>query len=305
MEKKKQEDPGLAVRMNRRRFLHFLSGTVLGTVAVGLGGLTYIHKVEPAWFEVVPVALPLPRLHPAFDGFRLVQISDIHLSEALTSAQVAEISQLVLQMKPDLVAITGDFVDETRDLQRSLADLAYALRPLVSTVQTIAVLGNHDYWVGPGAIRAMLRQEDIRELANQVMTLERGSARLHIAGVDDVWESKARISKVLEQIPDKENSAVLLAHEPDYADVAAASARFDLQISGHSHGGQVVLPFVGPPILPRFARKYPSGLYRIKNMFHYTNRGLGTIAPRVRFNCRPEITVYTFNSSQEADPADI
>ena len=80
---------------------------------------------------------------------------------------------------------------------------------------------------------------------------------------------------------------------PDYADISANAGRFDLQLSGHSHGGQVNLPFLGPPVLPLYGRKYPKGLYQVRNMFQYTNRGVGVIPPSVRFNCRPEITALT------------
>jgi predicted MPP superfamily phosphohydrolase len=93
-----------------------------------------------------------------------------------------------------------------------------------------------------------------------------------------------------------EGCAILLAHEPDCADDSAATGRFDLQISGHSHGGQVSLPLIGPPVLPYLAQKYPSGLYQVGQMFQYTNRGVGMTPPYVRLNCRPEITVFTLES---------
>jgi uncharacterized protein len=88
----------------------------------------------------------------------------------------------------------------------------------------------------------------------------------------------------------------LLAHEPDYADISAATGRFDLQISGHSHGGQVIIPFIGPLVVPAYGEKYPLGQYQVGNMIQYTNRGVGTINPAVRFNCRPEITIFTLRA---------
>ncbi|OQY86641.1 MAG: serine/threonine protein phosphatase, partial [Anaerolineae bacterium UTCFX3] len=86
--------------------------------------------------------------------------------------------------------------------------------------------------------------------------------------------------------------AILLAHEPDFADVSAATGRFGLQISGHTHGGQVDIPLIGPPILPEMGKKYPSGLYNVNGMLLYTNRGVGVTTVNARFNCRPEITIY-------------
>jgi predicted MPP superfamily phosphohydrolase len=96
-----------------------------------------------------------------------------------------------------------------------------------------------------------------------------------------------------------DSAAILLAHEPDFADISMRTNRFDLQVSGHSHGGQVVFPFYGPPILPYLGQKYPSGLYRVGSMLQYTNRGVGMIDPPIRFNCPPEITMF------ELQPAEI
>jgi predicted MPP superfamily phosphohydrolase len=158
------------------------------------------------------------------------------------------------------------------------------------------VLGNHDYWSDATGVRAILDAGGVRELRNDALTLRRGDAQLHITGVDDVWENKQRLDHVLDKLP-AEGAAVLLAHEPDFADESAASGRFDLQLSGHSHGGQCVAPGGFMPLLPELGRRYPSGLYRVGSMWQYTNRGLGMVwAPQVRFNCRPEITIITLET---------
>jgi len=119
-------------------------------------------------------------------------------------------------------------------------------------------------------------------LRNSIATLKRGSSELHIAGLDDVSQKMDRLDNIMESLPDH-GAAILLAHEPDFADVSAATGRFDLQLSGHSHGGQIVLPFFGPPLLPELGQKYPSGLY------------VTTI--NARFNCRPEITIFTLETA--------
>jgi predicted MPP superfamily phosphohydrolase len=110
-----------------------------------------------------------------------------------------------------------------------------------------------------------------------------------------VYVGQNRIEKVLEKLPEQ-GCAILMVHEPDFADESAATGRFDLQISGHSHGGQVNLPLLGAPVLPRFGRKYPQGLYQVGSMYQYTNRGVGMTPPYIRINCRPEITVFTLES---------
>lgn len=285
-------------RISRRQFLKKIGRTAAGMVVLGGGGWAYSSKVEPFWFQLVRVTLTLPRLDPAFNGFKLVQFSDIHLSELITGTQVRQAVETALAQQPDLVAVTGDFVDETYGLHDSVAILINVLRPLAEQVTTVSVLGNHDYHVGAGAVRRVMSESHMIELSNRSITLERGAARLHIAGVDDVAEGHARLSQVLKGLDGDDQAAILLAHEPDFADSAAMSQRFDLQISGHSHGGQVAAPFVGPLILPPYGRKYPSGLYRVGGMLQYTNRGLGTIPPRLRFNCRPEITLFTLKSGR-------
>ncbi|HYN87535.1 MAG TPA: hypothetical protein VER55_03345, partial [Ardenticatenaceae bacterium] len=104
--------------------------------------------------------------------------------------------------------------------------------------------------------------------------------------------------RVLAHLP-PDGAAILLAHEPDFADISAATGRFDLQLSGHSHGGQVIVPFAGPLIGPRYGQNYPVGRYQVGSMIQYTNRGIGMVAPLVRFNCRPEVTVFTLESNPD------
>jgi uncharacterized protein len=211
---------------------------------------------------------------------------------------VADVSRLILKMQPDLAVITGDFIDRRGALNRYLPDLSSALRPLAEKLQVLAVLGNHDYNVGADRIREVLVETGILELRNQVYSLERNGAKLHIAGLDDVWNGRPRLQEILQTLPE-EGAAVLMTHVPDYADVSSNTGRFDLQISGHSHGGQVVIPFFGPPVLPYMGEKYYSGLYRVGQMYQYTNRGLGTSGSQVRFNCRPEITLFTFEAGAD------
>ncbi len=287
----------LPEKFTRRGFLRRLGGMMLGAAVMGVGGLTYMNRIEPGGLEVVHRELTLPRLHPAFAGFRLVQISDIHWGEMVNQDEVSEACTLALQAKPDLIALTGDYVESVKGLARSAADLARTLRPLTSAVPTIAVVGNHDYTRGITVIRQMLQDLGVQELRNAVFTLNRNDAVFHFAGVDDIRRGRPQLRQVLSQLP-AEGAAVLLAHEPDYADISARSGRFDLQISGHSHGGQVVLPIIGPPVLPTWGQKYPSGLYQVGSMMQYTNRGLGMTSPYLRLNCRPEMTIFTFQSRQ-------
>ena len=274
-----------------RRGLLKLSTTVTGIAGfLGLDRLAYAQNAGTAWLDITQLNLKLPHLDANFHGFRLVQISDIHMDGWMNRRRLEEIIRLVNAQQPDLVVITGDFVSNPANHHES--DLTAALSHVRAQFGAAAVLGNHDHWIDPQMVRRALKYSGIWDLSNTHFSLESGGAQLHIAGVGDVVEKLDRLDVVLASLPET-GTAILLAHEPDYADISAASGRFDLQLSGHSHGGQVVLPVIGAPILPPLGQIYPSGLYQVGAMYQYTNRGLGMTSLHVRFNCRPEVTVLT------------
>lgn len=271
--------------------LQRLAATALGGAVAGVAGLLYAREVETRWLEVASVELTLPRLAPEFDGYKVVQIGDIHLEDWTKPRRIKRIVDLVNEQRADLIAVTGDFMSYSVDPgvpQR----LTEALGGFEARDGVLAVMGNHDYLTDVGTVRHCLTEAGVKELRNQVHTVHRGDASLHFAGVDDVMEGRSRLDLVLKELPE-EGSAVLLAHEPDFADISSATGRFDLQLSGHSHGGQVRVPFWGPVFLPPHSQRYDSGLYRVGNMLQYTNRGLGFVDARLRFFCRPEVTVLT------------
>jgi predicted MPP superfamily phosphohydrolase len=281
--------------MNRRlTYRRVLLGAALG--GTFLGALAYAREVEPSDVEVVPVSLVLPRLDARFDGYRVAQISDIHADGWMTPGRLLKLVNLVNAEEPDLVTITGDFATYSRfrSLIRHVPGLVAPLRRLRAPDGVFAVLGNHDHKTNPQVVRRALAASGVVELHNTVRTLRRHEATLHICGVDSALEGVTGLDGVLEGLPE-EGAAVLLAHEPDFADASAATGRFDLQLSGHSHGGQVSVPVLRSMALPRLSRRYPVGLYRMGGMCLYTNRGLGS-HPRLRFGCRPEITIFTLRA---------
>ena len=281
-------------KLTRRDFLKLLKAGAIDLAVLALGGVGYSILVGPAQFTIETVHLKLPRLPRAFAGLRIAQISDIHMGSWMNLDRFQQVADLVLAQKPDLLLLTGDFLfghSFNEASKGDLKDLITVLSPLAAELPSFAVLGNHDYWTNSKAVRAMLGACQITELTNTVFTLTRGGENLHLCGVDDVWEGDVQLENVLSQLRDN-SAAILLAHEPDFADTSAATGRFDLQVSGHSHGGQVVIPYYGPPILPFLGQKYSSGLYKVGDMFQYTNRGVGTGMLPVRFNCPPEITLF-------------
>jgi hypothetical protein len=240
--------------------------------------------------EIKTLRLTLPVLAPEFHGYRLVQISDIHMDRIMSREHVRRAVDIVNQLQPDLVAVTGDFV--TVDAERYAEDLIEALSQLQPRDAAVAVMGNHDLppWSKAEIIPWVIEASGMLHLKNTVHTLHRDEAMLHVAGVDDMTSGDPQLGQVLEALPPG-GAAILLSHAPDFADESAATGRFALQISGHSHGGQVSLPVVGARVFPRNGRKYPAGCYLINGMYQYTNRGLGMSYPRVRMNCPPEITL--------------
>jgi uncharacterized protein len=268
--------------------------------SVGLAGFA----VEAAWIEphrpvVEQVEVSLARLPKELDGLTIAQLSDFHYDSAASAGVIRTAVEITNRLAPDIVVLTGDYVTWSPLHNRSRAaeeskPCAQVLADLRAPMGVFGVLGNHDYVSDPRLVTRSLEAHGITVLRNFNLGIERRGARLWIAGVDDVLGGGARLDQALEGIP-RDEATVLLAHEPDYADTVVSSA-VDLQLSGHSHGGQVRLPFVGAPFLPYLARKYPWGLRQLGRLKLYTNRGIGTILLPVRFNCPPEVTLLTLRA---------
>ncbi|HEX7467392.1 MAG TPA: metallophosphoesterase [Methanobacterium sp.] len=253
-----------------------------------------IHDFDARDFEIVDLKVSIPDLDPVFNDYRIAHISDIHLGQWISAKRIEGVVNLVNKQKPDLVAITGDSVSYV--VNEPVLDMLRFLKNLKPKDVTLAVLGNHDHWMGAKEIRRVMDESKIIELENDVYTIKRGDAMLHIAGVDSITLEKHDLDAVLRKLP-LSGSAILLAHEPDFADESAATGRFSLQLSGHSHGGQMIIPGIGAPFRGSKFMKYPLGEYKVEKMVQYTNRGLGTNIFWIRINCPPEITILRLQSS--------
>lgn len=283
----------MSSRINRRRFLG-ISALSLGAVLAG-DGLGW----EPFHPKVVQLEMRFPAWPEALDGFRIVQLSDLHYHPYFGIKPIEIAVRMANEFAPDLVALTGDFVTmpkiETRTSLLKAAEeiepCAQLLKPLRSRYGSLAVLGNHDESSNPGIVTRGLRAHGIEVLRNRAVPIEHNGERIFFAGVDDVLGGNADLGLAMRGISSGE-PVILLAHEPDFADNAA---RFPiaLQLSGHSHGGQIRIPFVWPLFLPVLARNYPMGLYQVGGLTLYTNVGIGTIHIPMRWNCLPEVTVVT------------
>jgi predicted MPP superfamily phosphohydrolase len=273
----------------------FLKGT--GVTAAGLA--LYSGEFARHELDIVERPIAINNLPTSFHGFRIVQFSDIHLDEYTEPFFLERIVRRVNVLAPDLVLLTGDFITHGaltfiaggHALHRCAEILATLTAP-----QRCAVLGNHDVaFSGPTVIKA-LTAHGTPVLVNQHLPVERNGDRLWLCGVDDPGYSRPNLDLAIPAKPD--GPVILMAHEPDFADEVIAHPRghlVDFMLSGHSHGGQVRLPFLGPLILPPMGLKYPEGLYRFNKMQLYVNRGIGTVGLPFRLNCPPEITVITLN----------
>ena len=280
----------MSPRLSRRRFVAYGAAALVG--ATGLDALF----AEPHHPVAEHVGVKLSRIPDSFHGFRIAQITDIHFGPYMGRTGVERAVRIAQSFRPDLLVLTGDFVSPPFGQSFGPAGAHHAepcAHVLASWkgVPMVAILGNHDHWNGADIVAGALADRGIRVLRNESYPIERGRDRLWISGVDDVFEKQDDLPKTLAAVPNTE-ATVLLAHEPDFADDASGFP-VDLQLSGHSHGGQVRIPGIGPIVLPELARKYHTGLNRVGRLQVYTSRGLGVINPPVRLNCPPEVTLLT------------
>lgn len=280
----------------------YLIGGGLGLgCGVAAAGFTYASVRETTRIVTENVEFRLRRLGAEFDGLRVGQISDLHFRPYTGEREIAATVKAVNDAQPDVVVITGDYVTSTwlfhigQRTADGIEECAEILKGLRAPLGVYAILGNHDWGTDPDRIADALRGAGITVLRNNAVPIERGNSRLWIAGTDCAFVKQADMEQTLSPIRD-DDTVLLLAHEPDFADYAARY-RVDLQLSGHSHGGQIVAPWIGPPHLPRLGRKYVRGKYNVGNMELYTNRGIGVVGLPMRYQASPEVTVVQLNSA--------
>jgi predicted MPP superfamily phosphohydrolase len=233
------------------------------------------------------------------NGFTVALLSDFHYDPFFSVHPLHAAIPMVNDLHPDLIVLGGDFVSvpligDDRKAAFAAEPCARLLRQMTAPYGLWAVLGNHDEGTDHRHVTRALQAENIQVLANQSQAIERDGARIWLAGVNDVLSKTADLSKTLRRVPAGE-AVILLAHEPDFAD-EAAKFPIDLQLSGHSHGGQVRIPLLPPLYLPKLAKKYIWGRYQVGPLALYTTAGLGTIGVPMRLNCPPEIALLTLRS---------
>jgi predicted MPP superfamily phosphohydrolase len=275
--------------VSRRKFLQIAGGLGLSVALPGAVELGYAARIEPRRVVLEQRPIRIPKLPTAFEGFRIALFSDIHLYPFTPLQIVRDAVRLANSFQPDLVLLTGDFIWRSVD---ATFDLVPALSQLNPAIGTFSVLGNHDHYAGPGIVSHGLRQAGVRVLVNEGLTIQRGQHSIYLAGIDSAWAGAPSPEAALSNRRGDITTIVAL-HEPDFIDYLALRFPVDLQLSGHSHGGQIRLPIVGPLILPPMGIMYNMGLYRVGAAQVYTTRGVGTIHVNARLNCPPEVTGIT------------
>lgn len=274
----------------------FLLRAALGTGVAAFGLTAYSGLVEPNEVEVKKQEMRIQRLAPAFDGFKIALLSDFHFGPYTGAREIGAAVEAANHLQPDAMMLLGDFVSEplTGDAKlgaRNAEPCAQVLSGLKSRLGSFAVLGNHDFATDPEFVTGALRSHGISVLRNENHVIERDGARLWLVGVNDATFRAADLRLASAGVPN-EDQKILLVHEPDFADTSCHYG-FDVQFSGHSHGGQIRIPGIRPLWLPEFARKYWRGYYRVQSLQLYTNEGIGTIGAPFRLCCPPEVTLVT------------
>ena len=265
----------------------FLTGLVAAPLVAVSATSAYARLVEPYNYLVTERDILIRNLPEQFEGFRITQLTDVHHSRILGIDEVRRVVSLAQQTRPDIFVLTGDY---TTSYRRFIEPCAEALSTLNAPEGVWAVLGNHDHYTDPELTRRALERNHINVLTNANTTLRRASDFIQVSGIDDWSWNGTDWTRAFDGL--KTNSpTILLSHQPivlDFPETQKAS----LILSGHTHGGQINLPWLGAPA--RFATKdlrYAQGLFRRGDTQLYVSSGTGVIGLPVRLGVRPEIAV--------------
>ena len=243
--------------------------------------------------DVAHVDLPVRGLNPAHHGVIACQISDFHVDRDEDLSRLALAVDAINAQQPDLVFLTGDYFSGPETMRRYLGAFRDALHKLAPKSGVFAILGNHDHWASAERISEALRSAGADLLANESRRVKLHGEDLVIVGMDDLWARRAAPARAFADVRD-DDATILLAHNPDSA-LYVRHLRPGVQLSGHTHGGVVRIPFYGSPLrsILRIGKDFYSGLNRYEDFYIYTNRGLGTFFVRIRINCRPEVSRFS------------
>ena len=270
------------MKLSRRKFIK------LGMYA-GAGALiaSYPFCIERYIFQVNSYIIPVPNLPSEFNGFSIVQITDLHYGSLMPISVIEFIINKVNSLPKDMIVCTGDYIHE-RNSNNQIDTVWPILMRLKAKFGVYSVLGNHDHWGDTDRSLYWLSKSG-QDLRHKSVVISRGTSRIWLGGSGDYMEDELGIDKAFQNVPEQD-CKILLAHNPDSVD-SNYDTNIDLTISGHTHGGQVKIPFFGTHVLPVKNKLYSSGLIRTKDNNIYISRGIGWALLPIRFNCYPEISI--------------
>lgn len=279
--------------MTRRTFLRRTAILARSGTLAASGCLGYAYFAERRWLRHERIEVGVRHLPAGMDGYRIVQLTDIHHERFMPDGTLAAMVEQANALNPDALALTGDFVTASSG---GIERLARFLAELRARDGVFGCFGNHDVWNGRRAIGAALAKAGVQMLVDDARRIGGPGGSLLMAGLDSAWAGRPRLRQALVDRRTRE-PVVLLMHEPDYFDFVAPTGQVALQLSGHTHGGQVALPFWGAIHLPRWGKKYERGHFERDGSQLYVSRGVGCTGLPFRFASRPEITEIVLRST--------
>lgn len=285
----------MSEQMTRRNFIKRIAGTLLAAGGISTGGYYYAREIEPRMLDITRHSLKDPLLPAGFDGMKIIQFSDTHIGFQYTMKQLKQLITQINELGPDIIFFTGDLLDDPKHFTEK-DNIISMLSQLDAPFGKFAVYGNHDHGgYGSDLYKQIIEQSGFTLLLNTSANIKLlDGSSIWVSGIDDAMLGKPDLTEALSEIPPN-SFTILLSHAPDKADEAAMYP-VQFQLSGHSHGGQIQIPFYGPLVTPPFAEKYVEGFYKPgdnKQFTLYVNRGLGTTRLPFRFLSQPELTVFT------------
>jgi len=283
---------GPAIDLARGVPVHLPVGVYMWSYLSGLLVSAYGTLVRRRWFRVVEREVLVTGLDPRLDGLRVAHLSDLHLGTMTPRSWGHAWVRAANRRAPDLAVVTGDMVTSGTDFHEDVADVLGALR---AKGGVFASMGNHDYFGEDEPLVSLLRARGVRLLRNEGVAIDREGATLWLAAIDDTWTRRDDLAAAMRGRPDGATT-LLLAHDPNRFD-AAADAGADIVLSGHTHGGQVALPFFYRAVnLANITHRYTVGLYRRGRSVLYVHPGLGTTGPPMRLGAAPEVTILVLRT---------
>jgi len=285
----------MAKKQTRRTFLKRIFGSFLTLLGLNSGGYLYAHRIEPSLLDIQEQQIKHPLIPKSFEGIKMVQFSDTHLGFQYNLSQFKKLAAKINDLQPDIILFTGDLMDEPNKYTE-MNNLLPVLEKLHAPLGKYCIFGNHDHGgYGSEIYRNIMETTNFTVLLNESIPIKlKDGSSIYLLGIDDAMLGKPDLPLALKKVPNN-RFTLLLSHAPDLADTALQYP-IHWQISGHSHGGQVKIPFIGALVMPPFAQKYPEGLYSIGEenpLTLYVNRGIGTTRLPFRFMAKPELTIFT------------